>query len=100
MKGIWHSEITPAQFGFMEKLTKRTLVGPGPDYQGDYVYLSGPEMQRLIESKLIGRMKLPHPRDGEAHPSQPPYLKITHRYFIRKGGRQALAVSRPNGEAP
>jgi hypothetical protein len=92
MKGIWFGEITEAQFAFLEKLAKRTLVGPSPEYQGDLVHLSGPELNRLIDSKLIGRMKLPQPREGEEHRDKPPYLKITHRYFIRKGGRNALST--------
>lgn len=82
--------MSPTQISFLEKLAKKSLVGPPPEYQGDCQHISGPELNELIRFKMVGRRKLPRTRDGDLHHEKPPYLKITHRYLILKAGRAAL----------
>lgn len=93
--------MTPSstQLAFLSKLAKNSLVGPSPEYQGDCQHISGPELNDLIQAKMVGRRKLPHVRDGEVHYEKPPYLKITHRYLILKRGRAALISPASRGDA-
>lgn len=88
--------LTETAVSFLAKLdaTPRGLLGPPPDYQGDLIHISGPELNTLLQRKMIGRRALAHPRDGEGHKSNPPYLKITHRFKILKAGRALLASRR------
>jgi len=89
-------ELTDAQFKYLRKLSRRkSMVGPPPEYQGDCLNLSGPELHALVEAKLIDRIPLDRPRDGDSHKDKPPYIKITHRYFISDAGYGVLAAQDP-----
>ncbi len=92
------SELSDAQLKYLRKLSgRKSMVGPPPEYQGDCLNLSGPELHALVSADLISRVPLHSPRDGESHKDRPPYIKITHRYFINDAGHAVLAAqdSRP-----